>query len=106
MHGIKYSSFINGLKKINLHFNRKVLADLAAQEPDSLKKLWLRLKQADILKQMKTTDQLIHSAYADLTSCATIESLEKIRIKYFQKMDLLPNYLNSSHLSLLKRKKK
>ena len=37
LHGIKYSSFINGLKKINLHLNRKVLADLAAQEPDSFK---------------------------------------------------------------------
>ena len=54
---------------------------------------------------MKTTDQLIHSAYADLTSCATIESLEKLELSILGKMDLLPNYLNSSHLSLLKREK-
>ena len=44
MHGIKYSSFINGLKKINLHFNRKVLADLAAQEPDSFKEIVAKVK--------------------------------------------------------------
>ena len=44
LHGIKYSSFINGLKKINLHLNRKVLADLAAQEPDSFKEIVAKVK--------------------------------------------------------------
>ena len=44
LHGIKYSSFINGLKNVNLHFNRKVLADLAAQEPDSFKEIVAKLK--------------------------------------------------------------
>tara|TARA_B100000287_G_scaffold428120_1_gene478962 strand:+ start:562 stop:912 length:351 start_codon:yes stop_codon:yes gene_type:complete len=44
LHGIKYSSFINGLKKINLHLNRKVLADLAAQEPDSFKEIIAKVK--------------------------------------------------------------
>ena len=44
LHGIKYSSFINGLKKVNLHFNRKVLADLAAQEPDSFKEIVAKVK--------------------------------------------------------------
>ena len=39
LHGLKYSAFINGLKKINLNLNRKVLADLAAQEPESFKKI-------------------------------------------------------------------
>ena len=27
IHGMKYSTFMSGLKKINLNFNRKVLAD-------------------------------------------------------------------------------
>ena len=44
LHGIKYSSFINGLKKVNLLFNRKVLADLAAQEPDSFKEIVAKVK--------------------------------------------------------------
>tara|TARA_B100000989_G_C19528248_1_gene468123 strand:+ start:931 stop:1284 length:354 start_codon:yes stop_codon:yes gene_type:complete len=39
LYGLKYSSFINGLKRINLNLNRKVLADLAAQEPESFKKI-------------------------------------------------------------------
>ena len=33
LHGLKYSQFINGLKKINLNLNRKVLSDLASNEP-------------------------------------------------------------------------
>ena len=44
LHGIKYSTFINGLKKINLNLNRKVLADLAAQEPDSFKEIVSKIK--------------------------------------------------------------
>ena len=44
LHGIKYSIFINGLKKINLNFNRKVLADLAAQEPNSFKEIVAKVK--------------------------------------------------------------
>ena len=44
LYGIKYSSFINGLKKINLNLNRKVLADLAAQEPESFKKIVSKIK--------------------------------------------------------------
>ena len=44
LHGIKYSSFINGLKKVNLNFNRKGLADLAAQEPDSFKQIVAKVK--------------------------------------------------------------
>ncbi len=44
LHGIKYSTFINGLKKINLNLNRKVLADLAAQEPDSFKEVVAKIK--------------------------------------------------------------
>ena len=44
LHGIKYSTFINGLKKVNLNFNRKVLADLAAQEPDSFKAIVAKIR--------------------------------------------------------------
>ena len=44
LHGIKYSSFINGLKKVNLHFNRKVLADLAMNNPEGFKQLVEKVK--------------------------------------------------------------
>ena len=37
--GLKYSQFINGLKKINLNLNRKVLSDLASNEPKVFKKI-------------------------------------------------------------------
>ena len=39
LHGLKYSQFINGLKKINLNLNRKVLSDLASNEPKVIKKI-------------------------------------------------------------------
>ena len=39
LHGLKYSSFVNGLKKINLGLNRKVIADLAANDPNTFKKI-------------------------------------------------------------------
>ncbi|MEE2694858.1 MAG: 50S ribosomal protein L20 [Pseudomonadota bacterium] len=46
LHGIKYSTFISGLKKVNLNFNRKVLADLAALEPESFKQIVSKVKAA------------------------------------------------------------
>ena len=46
LHGIKYSTFMNGLKKVNLNFNRKVLADIAALEPESFKEIVAKVKAA------------------------------------------------------------
>jgi large subunit ribosomal protein L20 len=37
--GIKYSQFINGLKKAKIVLNRKVLADLAVRDSKAFKKL-------------------------------------------------------------------
>ena len=39
LYGLKYSSFVNGLKKVKLSLNRKVLADLAVREPESFRKI-------------------------------------------------------------------
>ncbi|MCL4399741.1 50S ribosomal protein L20 [Patescibacteria group bacterium] len=39
LNGVKYSEFINLLKKENIKLDRKVLADLAANEPEAFKKL-------------------------------------------------------------------
>lgn len=36
---IRYSDFINSLKTRNIELDRKILADLAAQEPEVFKKL-------------------------------------------------------------------
>ncbi len=38
-HGISYSVFISGLKKLNISLDRKILADLAMNEPSSFKHL-------------------------------------------------------------------
>ncbi len=34
-HGLTYSQFMNGLNKAGIELDRKVLADLAAQEPEA-----------------------------------------------------------------------
>ncbi len=36
-HGMSYSQFIGGLKKLNIDLNRKVLADLAMNHPEAFK---------------------------------------------------------------------
>jgi large subunit ribosomal protein L20 len=36
-HGLSYSQFMGGLKKLNIDLNRKVLADLAMNHPEAFK---------------------------------------------------------------------
>jgi len=36
-HGMSYSQFMGGLKKLNIDLNRKVLADLAMNHPEAFK---------------------------------------------------------------------
>ena len=44
--GIKYSVFINGIKRVNLNYNRKILADLAALEQEYFKQIVTKVKAA------------------------------------------------------------
>ena len=37
--GIKYSQFINGLKKANISLNRKQLSELAINDPKAFKEI-------------------------------------------------------------------
>jgi large subunit ribosomal protein L20 len=46
LNGISYSHFISGLKKCGIELDRKVLADLAAKEPEAFAKLAETAKQA------------------------------------------------------------
>lgn len=39
LHGMNYSTFIAGLKAADVNLNRKVLADIAAREPETFKAL-------------------------------------------------------------------
>ena len=39
MHGITYSQFISGLKKSSIEIDRKILAELAVNQPDAFKAL-------------------------------------------------------------------
>ena len=39
LNGVSYSQFIAGLKRNNIAIDRKILADLAMNEPESFKKL-------------------------------------------------------------------
>lgn len=36
-HGLSYSQFMGGLKKVNINLNRKVLADLAMNHPEAFR---------------------------------------------------------------------
>ena len=42
--GMKYSTFINGLKKSNIVLNRKVLSDLAVNEPSVFETIVAKVK--------------------------------------------------------------
>ena len=44
--GLTYSTFINGLKKLNIELDRKVLAELAVHEADVFKQLVDKVKAA------------------------------------------------------------
>lgn len=46
LNGISYSHFISGLKKSGIDLDRKILADLAAKEPEAFAKLAETAKQA------------------------------------------------------------
>ncbi len=46
LNGLTYSQFMDGLKKAAIEVDRKVLADIAAQEPDSFKLLVEQAKKA------------------------------------------------------------
>jgi large subunit ribosomal protein L20 len=39
LNGISYSRFINGLKKANIELDRKILADLAMNNPETFTKI-------------------------------------------------------------------
>jgi len=44
-HGLSYSKFIYGLKKLNIGINRKMLADMAVNNPQSFDQLVQRVKE-------------------------------------------------------------
>jgi large subunit ribosomal protein L20 len=46
MNGMSYSQFMNGLKKLNINLNRKVLADMAATDYDAFVALINEVKKA------------------------------------------------------------
>lgn len=45
-HGLKYSTFINGLNKAGITLDRKVLADMALNTPESFAKVVEQVKKA------------------------------------------------------------
>lgn len=51
MHGLSYSTFINGLLKANITLNRKILADLAVNDRPAFDKL-IETVQSGLQKQI------------------------------------------------------
>jgi large subunit ribosomal protein L20 len=43
-HELSYSKFINGLKKAKIELDRKILADLALNDPDTFKAIIKKIK--------------------------------------------------------------
>jgi large subunit ribosomal protein L20 len=50
--GITYGDFMHGLSLLNFDFNRKILADMAVQEPDSFATLVSEVKKAHPCRQV------------------------------------------------------
>ncbi|MBS3933452.1 MAG: 50S ribosomal protein L20 [Truepera sp.] len=46
LEGLSYSVFVNGLRKANVEIDRKVLADLAVQQPEAFRQLVAVAKSA------------------------------------------------------------
>lgn len=46
LHGLTYSQFIGGMKKAGIEMDRKVLADVAAREPEAFKAICEQVKGA------------------------------------------------------------
>ena len=46
LHGLSYSRFMNGLTKANILIDRKILAELAVNEPDAFAQLVVNAKNA------------------------------------------------------------
>lgn len=44
-HGLSYSTFMGGLKRLGIDLNRKVLADLAVEDPNAFAQLAARVKE-------------------------------------------------------------
>jgi large subunit ribosomal protein L20 len=45
-HGMKYSTFMGGIKKCGIQLDRKILADLALNNPESFAQIVNKVKQA------------------------------------------------------------
>ena len=46
MNGLSYSKFMHGLKLANIDLNRKVLADIAVNDPETFTALTEQVKEA------------------------------------------------------------
>lgn len=55
LNNINYSSFINGLKKAGVELNRKILADIAAREPETFKNI-VELAKSHLNNKSYTTN--------------------------------------------------
>jgi large subunit ribosomal protein L20 len=44
LYGLTYSQFIGGMKRAGIEMDRKVLADIAAREPDAFKAICEQVK--------------------------------------------------------------
>ena len=46
LHGLSYSEFIHGLKAADVHVNRKLLSEMAVEDPDGFAQLALTAKKS------------------------------------------------------------
>ena len=62
-HGVSYSRFACGLTRSNIQVDRKILADLAINEPFSFKSVVEEVnKQTDLVAMMKSTPRYVKAA--------------------------------------------
>ena len=62
LNGLKYNTFINGLSNANVQINRKMLAELAVNDPEGFAKLCEIAKKAKPAKQAKENVVVLQKA--------------------------------------------
>jgi large subunit ribosomal protein L20 len=87
-HGIQYRYLINGLSNSNLDLNRKILADLAENEPFSFKAVVEEIKvqknlEINVVQDMDFLDA-VNRNYLVYRDVPQIEKQDKVTIPYYQ----------------------
>ena len=97
-HQINYSTFIKGLNRSNITLNRKILANLAINEPYSFKALVDEIKVSQNLKTLYKEDMdfidAVDKKYLVYSEVKPVEKFTHDRIPYISPRSNLPKEIS------------